>query len=138
MKAWLIYALISTCLWGVWGLAGKLASRTVSPQSLILLGSAGAFLIFPLWVLLFGRQFRFLWGDLNFYWALIGGAVGSAGGVFYYMALSRGEASRVVAITATYPLVTFVLAFLILGEPLTFRKSLGILFALAAVVLLSK
>ncbi|MEW6669143.1 MAG: EamA family transporter [Thermodesulfobacteriota bacterium] len=138
MRSWLTHALIATCLWGLWGLAGKLASRSVSPLSLVILGSTGALLIFPLYVLLFGGQFRFLWRDLNFYWGLIAGVVGSIGGVFYYLALSKGEASRVVAITATYPLVTFVLAFLFLGEPFTLRKCLGILLALVAVALLSE
>ena len=57
--------------------------------------------------------------------------------VCFYLAISRGEASRIVPITALYPVVTCLLAYFILREPMNLQKSLGILFAVSGIVLLS-
>jgi transporter family protein len=93
--------------------------------------------VFPLLVGLFSGQFRFVWRNFDYYVAVVGGIAGSIGGLFYYLALARGEASRVVVITATYPVLTVILADLFLREPLSLQKILGIMFAILGICLLA-
>ncbi|MHC5080458.1 MAG: EamA family transporter [Planctomycetota bacterium] len=49
----------------------------------------------------------------------------------------KGKASVVVPLTALYPVVTLVLVFVFLREPLTAKQGVGIALALAAMVLFS-
>ena len=63
---------------------------------------------------------------------------GAAAMICFYAALNFGEVSRVKPIAfALAPAVASVLAFTLLGEPLTARKALGITAILAGVILLT-
>jgi drug/metabolite transporter (DMT)-like permease len=68
--------------------------------------------------------------------ALGAGAVSCIGNVFYYDALSRGgKAAMLVPLTAMYPLVTILLAMLLLQERLNRIQLGGVLVSLAAIYL---
>jgi transporter family protein len=138
MKPWLLYSLVTMGLWGFWGFSGKLASRSVASYNLLLLASLGTLMVLPLYFAIFSKHFKFLWQNVDYYFALIGGIVGAIGGLFFYLAISKGETSRVVVITATYPVVTVLLSCLFLRECLTIKKTLGVMFALLGIYLLSR
>lgn len=66
-----------------------------------------------------------------------GGIVaGLMGQLAFYAALKGGEASIVVPVAATYPLVALVVSVLFLGEAVTVQKVLGIGLVVGGVVLL--
>jgi drug/metabolite transporter (DMT)-like permease len=76
---------------------------------------------------------------LLFFLAALGGALNGLGALTSFAALEKGgKASVVIPIINLYPLVTISGAWLFLGEKLTGKQLAGILFALAAVVLLSQ
>ena len=56
--------------------------------------------------------------------------------LFFYRALKLGEVSRVVPISAMYPLVAFLLAVVFLGEKLSATKFFGLCFVLLGISLL--
>lgn len=58
------------------------------------------------------------------------------GQIFFYHALKEGDVSRVVPLAATFPLVSFILSIIILGENVTLAKMSGIAFVLMGVFLL--
>lgn len=62
-------------------------------------------------------------------WSLVFGAltgVIAAGSlILFFVALSLGPANRVVPVTAAYPIVTVVLAALVLGEPFALKSVFG-------------
>lgn len=76
-------------------------------------------------------------------WMLVAAFAGSAllgslvGQVSYYHALQHADASRVVPITSTYPLVGALLAIGFLGEKLTLVKVVGAACIVLGIVLLS-
>jgi transporter family protein len=137
MRAWLPYALIAVGFWGFWGLYAKLASRSLTPHNLFLLAFVGNLLVFPVFLALFANEIRFAWRNVDCYHAMLSGVVGALGTLFFYLAVSKGEASRVVAVTAMYPVLTVILAALLLRESLTPQKAVGVLCALVALILLS-
>ncbi|OGR89109.1 MAG: hypothetical protein A2992_01310 [Elusimicrobia bacterium RIFCSPLOWO2_01_FULL_59_12] len=68
---------------------------------------------------------------------LIGGLLASVvGQSFFYRALKHGEVSRAVAVGASYPIVSCLLGLLVLKEPLTAAKALGIALVLIGINLL--
>ncbi len=67
----------------------------------------------------------------------IGGIMaGLLGQAAYYAALRMGEASRVVPVTAAFPLAAVLLAVLIFRESLSLTKILGALLVVGGVALL--
>ncbi len=72
-------------------------------------------------------------------WGLLiaGGFLASiVGQIFFYHALKDGEASLVVPLAASYPLVAFILGTIFLGEKVTLAKLSGMLLVVAGVFLL--
>lgn len=137
MALWLIYAMIALFLWGIWGFLAKIASQAMSSYTLLLLGLIGAFIMFPVYLTLFFNHLRFSWHNPVYYCAPLAGAASALAAFFFYLAVSKGEASRVVAITATYPVITLILAFIFLGEQITFQKTVGVIVTVIGILLLS-
>ena len=71
-------------------------------------------------------------------YALLVGIFGMVATLYFIVALSKGSVSVVLTITAGYPAVSILLAFLILKEPITFRQCIGIALAIVAIALCSK
>jgi len=71
-------------------------------------------------------------------WLLVlGGFLASVvGQIFFYHGLKVGEASKVVPLAATYPLISFILGVIFLNEQLTLPKALGLGFILVGVFFL--
>jgi transporter family protein len=60
-------------------------------------------------------------------------------GVYTYLkAMSFSDASKIVPLSSTYPLVTFIVAVLFLGESFSFNRFLGTVFVISGVFLISK
>jgi transporter family protein len=142
MSDWLVFALLGFLTWGVFGLLSKLAATNLPPSNAVLydiLGVAivGVFAATYFWVFLPG--FHLETRPVPILFGLLTGITGLFGTVFLLLSLSRGgQASIVVPLTALYPLLTAVLAFLILRETISLRQGLGMGFALVAIWLMAK
>jgi transporter family protein len=135
MKGWILPAILTWLLWGVWGFLPKLTTQYIRPTSAavweVLGGVALALILFCF------LGFRLDSHPRGIGLAFATGFLGLLGALFYHMAVSKGKVSVVVALTALYPAITIVLAFFILKEPITVREGLGIVFACAAIALLA-
>jgi len=69
--------------------------------------------------------------------AMLVGVLGVSASMTFYYALERGKVSIVVPLTAMYPIVTVVLAAVILKEELSLTQGVGVLLAIVAVLLIS-
>ena len=58
--------------------------------------------------------------------------------ISYYKAIEMGPISSVVPIYGMYVALTSIISFLVLGEKLTLTKGVGLIFALIAIILLSR
>jgi transporter family protein len=128
---WLRPSLFALFFWGLWGFLTKLGAEKVPWQTMMIYFAvctlAGGLATGPIKIKM----------DT---WHLIGlgaGVAGALGFIYFFLAIARGQASTVIPITSLYVAVASILAFILLSEPLTLKKSLGILFAVVAVVLLA-
>jgi len=135
MDRWFLSAVLALLIYGLWGFFPKLAVTYISPRSALVYEVAGAVLvgIFALWL----EDFRPDTHPRGVLFAVLTGAAGMLGTLFYFTAASTGRISVVVAVTALYPVVTILLAALFLQEPFTLKHLAGMGLALAAIVLLS-
>jgi transporter family protein len=68
-----------------------------------------------------------------------GGLLASfVGQMAFYQALKTGSLSQITPVAGAYPLVAALLGWIVLREPLTLTRVLGVLCVFAGVVLLRK
>jgi len=135
MNDWFFFSVAALLLWGLWGFFPKLAVNYIDPKSALVYNTIGTVIIGAIVFFLAGFKLEFNTNGITF--AILAGAAGALGGLFFLYAVSKGSLPVVVTATALYPIVTIGLAFLILKEPITLKQGLGILFSLIAIMLLS-
>ena len=135
MANWLAPALVAFFCWGVWAFLPKIAGRYIDPKSIILYEAIGV-ILFAL-VVLTTMDFKVQIHARGMLLAIIVGALGIGGSFAYVYALVKGPVGIVSIFTALYPILTIILAYFILHEPITLKQGVGILFALMAIFLLS-
>lgn len=97
----------------------------------------GYVIVFPLLILFGLKNVSFTIANKGFLISLGAGLVSAMAYVCYYVAISKGEASRIVTITALYPIITCILSFAFLHESITVPKIAGIVCAVAGIILLT-
>ena len=147
-KLALLYCLVTVLAWGLASVLDKVlvGERGLSPWTAVLLRMAAGTAFISVYAIHTGAlaEVRGM-GRMEpaAMWTLIGAFAGSAllgsfiGQVAYYHALQHADASRVVPITSTYPLVGAMLAVGFLREPLTVQKVLGAALIVMGIILLS-
>lgn len=135
MREWILPALGSIIFWGSWRVIPKFTTRYIDPKSAVVFEIFGG-VIFGL-ALLYTMGFRPEMDARGVSLGLLGGIIGFIGGFCYILALSKGPASVVVGFTALNPVITILLTFIILNEPITLRQGTGLLLAPIVMYLLA-
>lgn len=139
MKAF-YFALMTAVVWGIVPILEKMGvTRVVVPTAGILIRSCGVIIGVSILAIFNKDAVRIaLKADSHtiFLLVLSGFMASIIGQIFFYNALKVGEASKVVPIAGTYPLVAFVLGIIFLGETLTFVKAGGVIFVILGLILL--
>jgi drug/metabolite transporter (DMT)-like permease len=133
LPRWLVAALVSVVLWGLWALLFASASTSMPPLQVQVVSTVG--LLPVLLALLFARGVwkgnRHMRGIVS---GILTGFCGTLGNVAFSAALQAGgEASVITPVTALYPLVTLVLAVVLLRERVNAVQMLGIVLAVMAI-----
>ncbi len=123
-------------LWGVWGLVAKFATNEIGMQ-VVIWGQVASLALFPFYFVLFKDLLPVQWNGIGIAWGLLAGALGISGTIVLYLLLRSAPTSIVIPISALYPVVTVVLAYIFLREELSLTRIIGVVCAVAAVWLLS-
>jgi transporter family protein len=124
--------------WGTWGVFSKLAIERIDQQVLVWGSLITIPAIFLVYLIASGQLVPLKMDAPGMTFAVLGGVGAALGAVCFYLLLARERASLTVPMTSLYPAVTVILSVLFLKEHLSGTHVLGILFALAAVALLSR
>ena len=136
MHLWLGYAVAALVLWGVTGVTQKLSTNRISSERSFL-WFCWAMVALSAAVLVVARPHLGL-RTIVVLSAVAGGALNGLGAWTSFRALeSGGKASIVISLISLYPLLTVVLAVVLLGERLTLMQTAGAVVAIAAAILLS-
>ena len=134
-----LWALLAAFTWGFAPIVEKIGLAKVPAMTGLFYRSVGVMiglLILGIWQME-GVKATIGHGLGTWGYLVAGGFLASIiGQIFFYNALKFGEASQVVPIGASYPLLSFLLGVLFLGEKLTLAKAAGMLLVIAGVFLL--
>ncbi|MFC1666433.1 EamA family transporter [Candidatus Omnitrophota bacterium] len=138
MKAF-YFAIITAVIWGIVPVLEKMGLSKIEPLAGLLVRSCG--IIIGVFILaVFNNQALkiALKADLHTVGLLVlSGLMASIfAQIFFYNALKTGEASKVVPIAGTYPLVSFLLGIIFLGESFTINKASGVILVMVGLFLL--
>jgi transporter family protein len=135
MRLWIFYSCLVIVLWGVVGLFQKLGSNRMSPKGIIVWMTVGYILLIP-WLLTRGVLTSLGLRDIVI--GVLGGLTNGLGAWYLFASLDAGaKASVAVPLTALNPLLTMLLAIVILSERLTRLQWLGVALAILAGVMIS-
>lgn len=135
-KPWLIYALVTTVFWGVWGAVIEIPEKAGFPATLGY--SVWALtMILPALAALKIINFKLEYDRRSILLGLTIGLTGAGGQLILFQALRSGPAYLVFPFISLSPVITIVLAFLLLKERVGRRGWMGIGLALLAIPLLS-
>lgn len=135
MSSWFLPAFATFICWGIWGFIPKITIRYVNPMSALIFESIGVAIAGFTALALLG--FRPETHPKGIGLGILTGIVGMIGALGFLLAVRSGKVSVVAMFTAMSPVVTIVLAHLLLNEPITLKEGLGILCAFAAMALLA-
>ncbi len=134
-KAWMWPAFAAFVMWGVWAFLPKLVVQSMSARSAIVYEALGGALVaFAVFIVL---NFRIEADPRGIGLAILTGVLGVGGALAYLFALTRGPVSLIAVVTALYPVLTIVLAYFVLHEPISAKQMFGIVLAFVAMVLIA-
>lgn len=130
--------ILTLLFWGAWGIFDKRALGHTAPlgqlvavycfSPLLAVIVAGVLTLWvPGWHLTEHTLFYALLGSISYFVATIA----------YLIAMTKGEASLILGVTASYPLIAQALAFIMLGEELNLIRVLGCVVMIAGIIVLS-
>jgi bacterial/archaeal transporter family protein len=134
-----LLVLFATVSWGIWAFALRKAMGHMPPLAVHVAYSLATVLLVPVYLALARRQavpLRFPVSGIV--WAALAASLVGAGVVAMMYAMRARDASQIVALTASYPAVTLLLAVLFLGESLTASRVCGVLTIAAGAYLVSR
>ena len=133
---WFWYSILCVLCWGGWALLSKLGSREIPPQTMQFLFTIGTL---PVGIaLLIARKFKMERSPRGITYALSNGLLAGIGGLTLFAAYHTGSNTALITVaTALYPMITVVLAVVILRERFRLVQVLGLGFAVAAIVIFS-
>ena len=134
-RPWVVYALLTVVLWGVWGALAGLSAQHGFPDTLVYCVWSLT-MIPPALVVLARTGWKLDTSPRAVAYGLTVGLLGAGGQMLLFHTLTIGPAYFVFPIISLSPVVTIALSFLLLRERTGWLGTLGILLALVALPLL--
>jgi len=133
---WFWYSMACVLCWGGWALFSKLGSREIPPETMQFLFTFGTI---PVCIaLLAARRFKLEKSPKGISYGVLNGVLSGIGGLALFAAYhTNGNTSLITSATALYPMVTVVLAVVLLRERFRFIQAVGLVFAAVAIVIFS-
>lgn len=135
-RLWLIFALITTSFWGLWGALIELPEKAGFPATLGY--SVWALtMILPALVTLKIINWKLEYDGRSIFLGSVIGFLGAGGQLILFQALRMGPAYLVFPFISLSPVITILLSYWFLKERASRRGWIGIVLALLAIPLLS-
>ncbi len=135
-RPWLLFAIITTTFWGIWGALIEIPERSGFPATLGYTIWALTMVI-PSLIALGLVRWKLESDVRSIYLGLVIGLTGAGGQLVLFLALKTGPAYLVFPFISLSPVVTILLSIVFLKERTSRRGWLGIALALLAIPLLS-
>lgn len=127
MEKWKLFAIISMFFAGLTSVIAKFGMKNLSSDVALSIRTMVVFAIITFNAFIFNDAFTAIKQSpkSNILFLVISGITTSLSWIFYYRAMKEGQVSYVASIDKASIVVTLILSFLILKEPVTLRIMAG-------------
>lgn len=138
MEKWILYAIISMIFAGITSVLAKFGMKNLNSDTALVIRTSIVFSI----ILANGFLFKNAFAEIrhtslqNILFLALSGITTSLSWVFYYRAMKEGQVSYVASIDKASIVVTLLLSFVLLKEPVTAKVLLGAGFILTGMIIL--
>lgn len=138
MEKWIIYAIISMIFAGFTSVIAKFGMKDLSSDTALAIRTSVVFTIVIANAFILKNAFQELQHApaKNLIFLAISGVTTSFSWIFYYRAMKEGQVSYVASIDKASIVVTLLLSFIILKEPLTVKVLMGAGFIMLGMFIL--
>ncbi len=136
VRPWLVYAIITTLFWGVWGALIELPEKAGFPATLGYVVWALT-MIPPALVALKIINWKLEADKKSIFLGCVIGFTGAGGQLVLFQALRTGPAYLVFPFISLSPVITIILSYIFLKERASRKGWIGIVLALIAIIFLS-
>jgi bacterial/archaeal transporter family protein len=138
MEKWTFYAIISMLFAGITSVVAKFGMKDLSSDTALTVRTAVVFSIVVANAFLFRNAYTELQQapKSNLLFLAISGITTSLSWIFYYRAMKEGPVSYVASIDKASIVVTLLLSFVLLKEPMTTKVLIGAGFILVGMIIL--
>jgi drug/metabolite transporter (DMT)-like permease len=130
-RAWLLNAMTTVVLWGIWGAFSGLSPQHGFPETLVYCVWALT-MIPPALIVLAQAKWKLDVNPRAVAYGVAVGALGAGGQMVLFYAVTRGPAYLIFPVISLSPVLTIILSFLFMGERTGRLGALGIVLALLA------
>ncbi len=135
MPHWAAPAAIAFVCWGIWAFLPKITTRYIDPKSAIVYEAIGGLLVALVVLAMLGLKPAVDGRGIAL--AVVTGILGVLGALAYLYAVVKGPVTLISAVTALYPILAIMLAYLFLNEAISVKQGVGIVLGLVAIVLIT-
>ena len=136
VRPWLIYAIVTTVFWGIWGALIELPQKSGFPATLGYVVWALT-MIPPALVALKIINWKLEFDKRSIWLGCLIGLTGAGGQLVLFQALRTGPAYLVFPFISLSPVITIILSYIFLRERASRKGWIGIALALIAIIFLS-
>jgi drug/metabolite transporter (DMT)-like permease len=130
-RRWLLYALSTVVLWGVWGAFAGISAKRGFPETLTY--CVWAITMIPPAVFVLQRERWHLdVKPMAIFYGLAIGLLGAGGQMVLFRAVTTGPAYLIFPVISLSPLITIVMSFLFMRERTNILGAIGVVLALLA------
>lgn len=133
-RRWLLFALLTVALWGVWGAFAGISAQRGFPETLVYCVWAVTMIV-PAVIVMQREKWKLDRDPKAILYGLLIGLTGAGGQMILFYAVTRGPAYLIFPIISLSPLVTILMSFALLKERTTRVGALGVVLALVALPL---
>ena len=135
-----IFAFLAMLCWGIGPILAKTGLVSMEPFSALTIRSVSVAVVLLAAGLLTGKMTALSHVDFRAASFMMGEGILAAflGQIAYFYALKTGEASVITPIAAAFPIVTLILAVILLGENFSAQKLAGSVLIVAGVIIVNR
>lgn len=137
MPTWFLI-IVCVISWGVWSVMQKLATTHTSPMMMQVIGAYVYSAVAPLiFLYMKATNSTTTWSTKGIMWTTASCVVAIIASLSFATAVQKAHVHTVVGWTSTYPVLTFILCTIFLGEAVTFTKLIGMTLVVMGTIALA-
>jgi len=133
-----LFLLLAVLGWGTCGVFQKLAIKTMIAPAVQLLSSSVSICVITCYYLISLNSSQIHWNSRGMTFAACAAICSTVGSISFVLLLKTKDISSIIGYAACYPLVTFMLAILFLGETFYPQRLIGIIIVLVGIALIGR